>query len=228
MAIVGIVLVVIILIAVLPQFWVKRVIARHSEERPEFPGTGSEFARHILNEMGLRDVGVQETDLGDHYDPDDKVVHLSPAHYRGKSLSAVVIAAHEVGHAIQDASGYPPLKARTQIAKNAGWLEGAASVILIAAPILVIIAKSPAILLVQFAAIGLIALITVLMHAVTLPVEFDASFKRALPILAGGRYIPDADLPAARSILLAAALTYVAAAAMSVINIFRWLRFLRF
>lgn len=228
MAIVGIVLVVIILIAVLPQFWVKRVIARHSGDRAEFPGTGSEFARHILNELGLRDVGVQETDLGDHYDPDDKVVRLSPAHYRGKSLSAVVIAAHEVGHAIQDASGYPPLKARTQIAKNAGWLEGAASVILIAAPILVIIAKSPAILLVQFAAIGLIALITVLMHAVTLPVEFDASFKRALPILAGGRYIPDADLPAARSILRAAALTYVAAAAMSVINIFRWLRFLRF
>jgi Zn-dependent membrane protease YugP len=228
MAIVGIVLVVIILIAVLPQFWVKRVIARHSEDRAEFPGTGSEFARHILNELDLRDVGVQETDLGDHYDPDDKVVRLSPVHYRGKSLSAVVIAAHEVGHAIQDASGYPPLKARTQIAKNAGWLEGAASVILIAAPILVIIAKSPAILLVQFAAIGLIALITVLMHAVTLPVEFDASFRRALPILAGGRYIPDADLPAARSILRAAALTYVAAAAMSVINIFRWLRFLRF
>jgi uncharacterized protein len=228
MAVVGIVLVVIILIAVLPQFWVQRVIARHSGDRAEFPGTGSEFARHILNELGLQDVGVQETELGDHYDPDDKMVRLSPAHYRGKSLSAVVIAAHEVGHAIQDASGYPPLKARTQIAKNAGWLEAAASVILIAAPIMVIIAKSPAILLVQLAAIGLIALITVLMHAVTLPVEFDASFKRALPILAGGRYIPDADLPAARSILRAAALTYVAAAAMSVINIFRWLRFLRF
>jgi len=119
------------------------------------------------------------------------------------------------------------LKARTQIAKNAGWLQTAATVILLAAPLLVIIAKSPAILLVQVAAIALIALLTVLMHAVTLPVEFDASFRRALPILAGGRYIPDADLPAARTILRAAALTYVAAAAMSVINIFRWLRFLR-
>lgn len=227
MAVVIIVLAVIVLIAVVPQFWVQRVIARHSAHRSEFPGTGGDFARHLLGEMRLRDVGVEETDQGDHYDPEAKIVRLSRDHYRGKSLSAVVIAAHEVGHAIQDATGYAPLKARTQIAKNAAWLQTAASVILLAAPLLVIIAKSPAILIVQIAAIALIALITVLMHAVTLPVEFDASFKRALPLLAGGRYIPDADLPAARSILRAAALTYVAAAAMSVINIFRWLRFLR-
>jgi Zn-dependent membrane protease YugP len=129
---------------------------------------------------------------------------------------------------MQDATGYRPLKARTEIARNAGWLQMAATGILLAAPLLVIIAKSPTVLVIQAGAIALIALLTVLMHAVTLPVEFDASFKRALPILAAGRYIPDADLPAARSILRAAALTYVAAAAMSVINIFRWLRFLRF
>lgn len=227
MAIVIIIVVFIVLIAVAPQMWVQRVIARHSEPRADFPGTGGEFARHILDELGLHGVGVEQTEDGDHYDPEKKIVRLTEPHYAGRSLSAVVIAAHEVGHAIQDASGYVPLKARTQIAKNAGWLQTAATVILLAAPLLVIIAKSPAILLVQVAAIGLIALITVLMHAVTLPVEFDASFKRALPILAGGRYIPDADLPAARTILRAAALTYVAAAAMSVINIFRWLRFLR-
>ena len=165
--------------------------------------------------------------MGDHYDPESKTVRLAPAHYRGRSLSAVVIAAHEVGHAMQDAMGYRPLKARTKLAKNAAWLQTAASVILLAAPVFVLIAKSPAILVVQLAAIALIALLTVLMHAVTLPVEFDASFNRALPILAAGRYVPDADLPAARSILRAAALTYVAAAAMSVINVFRWLRFLR-
>lgn len=227
MAIVIVVIVLLLLVAVFPQLWVQRMIARHSEERTDFPGTGGEFARHILNELGLRSVAVQETDQGDHYDPDEKVVRLSPSHYRGKSLAAVVIAAHEVGHAVQDASGYAPLKARTRIAKNAGWLQTAATVILMAAPLLVIIAKSPAILLLQLAAIGFIALLTVLIHAVTLPVEFDASFKRALPILAAGRYIPDRDMPAARSILRAAALTYVAAAAMSVINIFRWLRFLR-
>lgn len=228
MILVVIVIALILLVAVVPQLWVQRVIARHSAQRTDFPGTGGEFARHILDELGLRKVRVEETEDGDHYDPEEKVVRLTRPHYGGRSLSAVVIAAHEVGHAIQDASGYAPLKARTQIAKNAGWMQSAATIILLAAPLLVLIAKSPAILLVQVAAIGLIALLTVLMHAVTLPVEFDASFKRALPILAAGRYIPDADLPAARDILRAAALTYVAAAAMSVINIFRWLRFLRF
>lgn len=227
MILVVIVIALILLVAVVPQLWVQRVIARHSAQRADFPGTGAEFARHILDELGLRKVRVEETEDGDHYDPEEKVVRLTRPHYGGRSLSAVVIAAHEVGHAIQDASGYAPLRARTQIAKNAGWMQTAATIILLAAPLLVLIAKSPAILLVQVAAIGLIALLTVLMHAVTLPVEFDASFKRALPILAAGRYIPDADLPAARDILRAAALTYVAAAAMSVINIFRWLRFLR-
>lgn len=228
MVIVLIVIALILLVAVVPQLWVQRVIARHSRDRSDFAGTGGEFARHILNELGLHQVAVEQTEDGDHYDPETKVVRLSPPHYSGRSLSAVVIAAHEVGHAIQDSIDYAPLKARTQIARNAGWLQSAATVILLAAPLLVLIAKSPAILLIQVAAIALIALLTVLMHAVTLPVEFDASFKRALPILAGGRYIPDADLPAARSILRAAALTYVAAAAMSVINIARWLRFLRF
>ncbi len=227
MAIVLIIVVLIILIAVLPQFWVQRVIARHSQHRSDFAGTGGDFARHILDELGLYQVNVEQTENGDHYDPDAKTVRLSPKHFDGQSLSAIVIAAHEVGHAVQDSIGYAPLKARTQIARNAGWLQSAATIILLAAPLLVLIAKSPAILLVQVAAIALIALLTVLMHAVTLPVEFDASFKRALPILAGGHYVPDADLPAARSILRAAALTYVAAAAMSVINIARWLRFLR-
>ncbi len=228
MAFALIALVIIIAVATLPQIWVRRVIEQHGGHRPDFSGSGGDFARHLLGELGLRNVGVEETEEGDHYDPEAKVVRLTKPHYRGQSLSAIVIAAHEVGHAIQDETGYPPLKARTQIAKQAAWLQTAASVILISAPLLVLIAKSPAILVVQLGAIAVIALITVAMHAVTLPVEFDASFSRALPVLAAGGYIPDKDLPAARSILRAAALTYVAAAAMSVINIFRWLRFLRF
>ena len=228
MILIVIAVLVILALAFLPQIWVRRVIERHGAHRPDFPGTGGEFARHILDEVGLLGVEVEETDLGDHYDPKAKVVRLSPDHYRGKSLSAVVIAAHEVGHAVQDATNYPPLKARTSIARSAQWLQNIAIFTLMAAPLLVLVAKSPAILIVQVAAIGLVILITVAMHAVTLPVEFDASFGRAMPILASGRYIPDDDMPAARSILRAAALTYVAAAAMSAINIFRWLRYMRF
>ena len=105
-----IVLAVVFGLALLPQMWVRSVIARHGAERADFPGTGGEFARHILDEMKLDHVKVEETKLGDHYDPDAKAVRLSPQHLNGRSLSAVVIAAHEAGHAMQDAIGYPPLR----------------------------------------------------------------------------------------------------------------------
>ncbi len=167
MGLIIVIALVILGLAFLPQVWVRHVIQRHGVERPDFPGTGGEFTRHILDKLGLSQVGVEETDMGDHYDPDAKMVRLSPDHYRGRSLSAVVIAAHEVGHAVQDATDYPPLKARTSIAKTATWLQNIAVIILMAAPLLVLIAKSPAVLLIQVAAIGLIILITIAMHAAT-------------------------------------------------------------
>lgn len=228
MAVILIILAGLMLLAYLPQMWVKKVIAQHSAPRPEFPGTGGEFARHILDEMGLRHVKVEETLDGDHYDPEDKVVRLLPDHLHGKSLSAVVIAAHEVGHAMQDATGYRPLKARTKLAKQAARVERFGSIVMLAAPLLLIIAKSPHILMIELLAGMLILGFTVLMHATTLPVEFDASFGRAMPVLEAGNYIGEKDMANAREILRAAAYTYVAAAAMSMLNIMRWLRVLRF
>ncbi len=89
------------------------------------------------------------------------------------------------------------------------------------------LAKAPYLLVIEvFAGVMLLAL-SILMHAVTLPVEFDASFRRALPVLKAGRYLDDKDMPAAREILRAAAFTYVAAAAMSLLNVARWFRVLR-
>jgi Zn-dependent membrane protease YugP len=207
--------------------WVRRVIAQHSAERPDFPGTGGEFARHLLDGMKLGHVKVEETALGDHYDPDAKAVRLMPQHFKGRSLAALVIAAHETGHAMQDATEYPPLKARTRLAKRAIWMEKVGAVVMLAAPIMMVLAKGPQILLVEFAAGMLILGMALAMHAYTLPVEFDASFRRALPVLKAGRYIPDRDLPAARQILRAAAFTYVAAAGMSLLDVMRWLRVLR-
>ena len=119
LAVMLVVLAVIFALAVLPQMWVRRVIAAHGAERADFPGTGGEFARHILDEMKLGHVKVEETDAGDHYDPEAKAIRLLPKHFGGRSLAAVVIAAHEAGHAMQDASGYPPLQARTRLAKQA-------------------------------------------------------------------------------------------------------------
>jgi hypothetical protein len=98
---------------------------------------------------------------------------------------------------------------------------------MLAAPILMILAKSPHVLILEVALGVLILSMTIVMHAVTLPVEFDASFRRALPVLKTGRYLDDKDMPAAKEILRAAAFTYVAAAAMSLLDVARWLRVLR-
>jgi Zn-dependent membrane protease YugP len=226
-AVVLIVLAVIFLLAVLPQMWVRRVIDVHGTERSDFPGTGGEFARHILDEMKLGHVKVEETDAGDHYDPEAKAVRLLPKHFAGRSLAAVVIAAHETGHAMQDASGYPPLEARTRLAKQALRMEKVAAVVMLAVPIVMALAKAPHIAILEVLVGVMIFALTILMHAVTLPVEFDASFRRALPVLQAGRYLDDKDMPAARQILRAAAFTYVAAAAMSLLDVARWLRVLR-
>ncbi len=221
-------LLILLALASLPQFWVRAVMARHSADRPDFPGTGGEFARHLLDEMKLHEVRVEETQIGDHYDPQDKVVRLSPGNFSGRSLTAVTVAAHEVGHAMQDATRYPPLVARTRLAKTGAVVERVGAFVMIAAPIMAVVIKHPAGMLFQIAAGLMLIGFTVLVHLTTLPVEFDASFKRALPVLRAGQYIPERDMPAARGILRAAALTYVAGAFISLINIARWLRVLRF
>ena len=215
-------------LAVLPQMWVRKTIEKHSRERPDFPGTGGEFARHILDEMQMRHVRVEQTTLGDHYDPETKTVRLLPNHFNGRSLAAVVIAAHETGHAMQDATGYQPLQARTRIAKQALQMEKVGAVVMLAAPIVLAIAKAPHLIVIEVCCGVLIFALSMVLHAVTLPVEFDASFRRALPVLRAGNYINKKDMPAAKQILRAAAFTYVAAAGMSVLDVMRWLRVLRF
>jgi Zn-dependent membrane protease YugP len=128
---------------------------------------------------------------------------------------------------MQDATGYTPLKVRTELAKRAIWMEKIGAVVMLAAPVVMVLAKGAHVLLFEVAAGLMILGMSLAMHAYTLPVEFDASFRRALPVLTAGRYIPDRDMPAARQLLRAAAFTYVAAAAMSLLDVMRWLRVLR-
>lgn len=221
-------LILLLALATLPQLWVRAVMSRHSYDRPDFPGTGGQFARHLLDEMNLREIGVEQTDTGDHYDPEAKAVRLSQDNFAGRSLTAVTVAAHEVGHAMQDATNYPPLVARTRLAKTGAVVERVGAFVMIAAPLMAVVVKHPAGMLFQIVAGLALLAYTVLIHVTTLPVEFDASFKRALPVLRAGQYIPESDMPAARGILRAAALTYVAGALISLINIARWMRVLRF
>lgn len=221
------VLLLIIGLSIGPTLWVRAVLERHSGDRSDFPGTGGELARHLLDEMKLGDVKVERVPQGDHYDSQAKAVRLSAKNHDGRSLTAITVAAHEVGHAMQDATGYKPLKARSRLAKTAIIVERAGSIVMLAAPLFAGLTRHPAGALIPVAAGLAILSMSVVVHLTTLPVEYDASFGRALPVLKAGRYISDRDMPAARSILRAAAFTYVATAFMSLINIARWLRVLR-
>lgn len=221
-------LVIIGALAVWPQMWVQSVIKRHSGNRPDLPETGAEFARSLLHRLGLANVKVEETPLGDHYDPEAKAVRLMPQHYNGRSLAAVVIAAHEIGHAMQDATAYPPLAARTRLAKQTQRIQAIGMGVLIVAPILIVLMKAPHLLILELLAGFVLMAMTVAMHVMTLPVELDASFRRALPVLETAKLIPQRDMRGARQLLRAAAFTYVAAAAIDLINVFRWIRMIRF
>ncbi|MEM1316666.1 MAG: zinc metallopeptidase [Pseudomonadota bacterium] len=210
-----------------PQMWVKYQLRQHSADRPDLPGTGGELAEHLVEHFGISNVTVEQTDAGDHYDPEAKVVRLSPDNYSGRSLTAVAVAAHEVGHAMQDHRGERGLRLRQRLVKLTMVTDKFASIFFIAAPVLGILARTPA-AFIGFAVIGLgLLAIRILVHLVTLPVEYDASFGKALPILKEGGYLSNEDLPAARSVLKAAALTYVSAAAMGLIDLARWIRILR-
>lgn len=215
------------LVVIGPQIWVQYVIARHGDERTDFPGTGGELAEHLIGELGLKGVGLERTDLGDHYDPRDAMVRLGENHHGGRSISAVAIAAHEIGHAIQHQRGEKLLALRNRLVALAAVTDRIAAIFFIAAPVLAIAARTP-VALFALAGIGIALLgVRVIVHLVTLPVEFDASFNKALPILEQGGYLKPEDMPAARQVLKAAALTYVAGALMSLIDLARWIRLLR-
>ena len=103
------IIVVLLLIAILifgPGLWVRRVLERYSAPEDRYSGTGAQLARHLLNKHGLESVAVERTAEGDHYDPQDKAVRLTDDKFDGRSLTAITVAAHEVGHALQDRDGY--------------------------------------------------------------------------------------------------------------------------
>src|SRR5712671_2416143 len=118
-----------------PSWWVRHILKRHSAERVDFPGTGSELARHLLDEAGLQTVSVDVTDLGDHYDPDAQAVRLLPQHHNGRSIAAIAVAAHEVSHAVQHARGEPSFTRRHELVKNVVWFDKIASVFLLLSPL---------------------------------------------------------------------------------------------
>ena len=206
-----------------PSIWVKLVMWRYSSEKPEMPGTGGELAKHLIERFSLKDVDVEVTEQGDHYDPIEKKVRLSQEHYGSKSLTAIAIAAHEVGHAIQDQQGDKRLATRTKMVPIVDKVARWSVAIIYLSPIIGIITRHPMpfSLLLILGLSGFIA--RMIIHALTLPIEFDASFSKALPLLREGNYISQPNEKAVNSILRAAALTYVSAALADILNLSRWI-----
>jgi Zn-dependent membrane protease YugP len=209
-----------------PQWWAHRTFRRYSKARDDIPGTGGELAQHLLKRFEIG-AGVEQAEQGDHYDPATRTVRLSTDNLNGHSLTAIAVAAHEVGHAIQHHNNEPLLATRTRLVTLAHWGEKVGAALMFAIPVVTLITRVPhsglLFFLLGFASMGLATLV----HLVTLPVEWDASFNKALPLLKRGHYIDEKDERAVRRILRAAALTYVAASLASLLNLARWLAFLR-
>ena len=194
---------------------VNGTFSQYSRVRSMSGMTGAQAARRILDKNGLYDVKVEHIrgNLSDHYDPRTKVLRLSDATYASSSVAAVGVAAHECGHAVQDSESYEPLKIRSRLAPAANFGSRFGLPIFIAG--LVLGANE---ILMQ---IGIwVFLLAVLFTLITLPVEFDAS-RRALLMLTDYGILGDAEAEGSRKVLKAAAMTYVAAAAASVLNLLR-------
>jgi uncharacterized protein len=172
-------------------------------------------------------VVVERTeDRGDHYDPVARAVRLSDANLAGRSVTAIAIAAHEVAHAVQHARGDKRFELRTKMVTSLSGVNRVAIIVLLAAPLVAIFTHSPLLTIIQIVAALALLAVGVVVHLVTLPLELDASFGLALPALERGGYLAGDDVAAARQVLRAAALTYVAAALLTLVDVVRWIRVL--
>lgn len=205
---------IILIVPIFAQLRVRSAYKKYSKVNTSSHMSGREVARRILDSNGLYDVSIEETRgvLSDHYDPRSKVVRLSSDNYHGHSVAAAAIAAHEVGHAIQDQQEYAFLRFRhalvpvANIGSNFSW-------------ILILIGMIAG--LSNFVLLGIVFMAAaVLFQFVTLPVEFNAS-SRAMDEVVGLGIIRNDEERETKKVLNAAALTYVAVAAVAVLELLR-------
>ncbi len=202
-------------LAMWAQYKVKGTYRKFSEVRSRLGLTGEQVARRILDQNGLHDVVIEPIagELTDHYHPGDRKVRLSEGIFASSSLSALAVAAHEVGHAIQHKAGYAPMSWRASLVPVANIGSMAAMPLFLIGMFIPSIGWLMDVGILFFGA-------AVLFHVVTLPVEFDAS-SRAVAILGNGSFLAPDEVQGARKVLNAAAWTYVAAATMSLVHMLR-------
>lgn len=206
---------ILIIVPLLAQAKVKNTYRKHSKISNSSMMTGAQVARKILDDNGLYHVGIEEVRgvLSDHYDPRKKVVRLSSDNYHGHSQAAAAIAAHEVGHAIQDAESYAFLRFRHALVPVASFGDRMSFIFILAGLFLG---------LMDLILVGIIFMaFAVLFQLVTLPVEFDAS-NRAMAQLVSSGVIRNNEERSTKKVLNAAALTYVAAALVAVAELLRF------
>lgn len=201
-----------LLLSLWAQFRVKRNFARYQQVPSSSGLSGAQVAQRILRGNGIHDVTVEEVQgfLSDHYDPAHRVLRLSPPVYRGLSVAAAGIAAHEAGHALQHAQAYAPLRLRSALVPAASLGSNLSWILIMAG------------LLIQWTTLAWVGIAlfsaAVLFSLVTLPVEFDAS-RRAKAVLPALGLVSPADQGGVSAVLNAAAMTYVAAAATAILQL---------
>ena len=212
----------------LPSFWVRRVMRLYGGDSVDIPGTGAELARHLIDRFQLDGVAVEEcAPFKDHFDSRGPVVRLSPQNYQGRSLTAVAVAAHEVGHAIQFSRQEQIFRLRSKYLPVASALNRCGILIMWLIPFAGIFLRAPGAMAIMVGLSLCLQLGGAMAYLIILPEEWDASFNKALPILIEGAYIKPTDIPVVRQILKAAALTYFSAALGNILNISRWLLLFR-
>jgi len=204
---------------VAPIIWYNYIFKKNDKVLINMPFTGFEFGRELLQEHNLNDVQIEGTKLGDHYDLINKKVMVLEDRLGKKSLTSITIICHEIAHAIQHKENYKPLKRRNVIIRNTSWITQLGSGILLIGFPIIFATGSYGFIKICLAIAAFSLLISALIHIITLDVEIDASFNKAYPIIK--QKVPAEYHEACRSILLAAALTYV-------IGVFRSFFSLRF
>jgi len=207
-----------------PHLWVQWVLRRYSAPIPGCRWTGGELAEHLLLRRGVEGVVVRVTDQVDHYDSERRSVGLREQHFHGRSLTALTVAAHEVGHALQHADGDRPLAVRRRLLLRAASLDQVLPWAIGAMVVAALVVRVPAFFLLIVILYMTAGALRTLAHLLSLPVEWDASFNRALPLLEETGVLHPRDMAAAQRVLTAAALTYVAGSLRRLIHLRWWLR----
>ena len=215
-------LIIFLILSTAPVIWLNYVFRKNDQILLNMPFTGLEFGKLILKDYGLTEVKIEKSLSVDHYDLLEKKVKVTQERLSKKSLTAISIVCHEIGHAIQHKEKYKALEQRTSLVRNTAWISQiGSSILLIGIPTILATGYYPLIKVCLFLAL-ISLLIGIIVHLITLEVELDASFNKALPILI--EKVPPEYHDSCKSILRAAAFTYVIGVVRNFVSLrFIWL-----